>query len=247
MSIMERKWSALPVPYAIETLDRVPKERYDAESFYELEAELLWLRVWQMACRLEEIPEPGDFAEYEILDQSVVVVRTEDLGVRAFHNACRHRGVRVVEGRGSCRGGLVCPFHGWCYGPDGRNTRVTQAGSFSEHNLEAADLDLPPVRCEVWGGCAWINLDPEAPALRECIEPFATVHDAWRVASLRTEWWYACRLPVNWKVAEEAFVEQYHVLKTHPQLRIPAATTRRTPPTSIPRSSSKESCGTYGP
>ena len=53
------------------------------------------------------------------------------------------------------------------------------------------------------------------------MEPIATVLDAWKVESLRAEWWYACRLPVNWKLAEEAFVEQYHVLQSHPQLRIP--------------------------
>ena len=78
------------------------------------------------------------------------------------------------------------------------------------------------MRCEVWGGCAWINLDDDAPPLRQCIEPFATILDAWKVESLRTEWWYACRLPVNWKLAQEAFVEQYHVVETHPQLRIPS-------------------------
>jgi phenylpropionate dioxygenase-like ring-hydroxylating dioxygenase large terminal subunit len=221
MTIVEQKWSALPVPYAIEVLDRVRKERYYDPDFYAMEAELLWPRVWQMACRLEEIPRPGDFAEYEILDQSVVVLRTEDLGVRAFQNACRHRGVKVVQGRGSRRGGFVCPFHGWCYGTDGHNTRVTQAGAFSEHNLQPGDLDLIPVRCEAWGGCAWINLDDAAPPLRQCLEPIDTVLDAWKVASLRAEWWYACRLPVNWKLAQEAFVEQYHVLQAHPQLRIP--------------------------
>ncbi len=222
MAITEKKqWSALPVPYPIEQLDRVPKERYFDPEFFAMEAELLWPRTWQMACRLEEIPKAGDFAEYEILDQSVIVVRTEDLGVRAFHNVCRHRGVRFARGRGSRRGGFVCPFHGWCYGTDGRNTRVTQPGSFSEHNLEPPELDLTPVRCEAWGGCAWINLDDTAPPLRQCMEPMAGVLDAWKVESLRAEWWYACRLPANWKAAEEAFFEQYHVLQAHPQLRIP--------------------------
>ena len=126
MAIVEKKWSALPVPFAIELPDRVPKERYYDPDFYRLEAELLWSRTWQMACRLEEIPRPGDFAEYEILDQSVLVVRSEDMGVRAFDNVCRHRGVRFAQGRGSKPGGFVCPFHGWCYGTDGQNTRVTQ-------------------------------------------------------------------------------------------------------------------------
>ena len=124
MTIAEKKWTALPVLHAIEVVDRIPKERYLDPEFFAAEVELLWPRVWQMACRLEEIPNVGDFAEYEILDQSVIVLRTED-GVRAFQNACRHRGVQVVKGRGSRRGGFVCPFHGWCYGTDGRNTRVT--------------------------------------------------------------------------------------------------------------------------
>jgi phenylpropionate dioxygenase-like ring-hydroxylating dioxygenase large terminal subunit len=205
----------------MEVPDRVRKQRYYDPDFYALEAELLWPRVWQMACRLEEIPQPHDFVEYQILDQSVVVARSEDMAVRAFQNVCRHRGVRVVEGRGTCEDGFTCPFHGWCYGLDGRNTAVTRRSTFSEHNLAEGDLDLTPVRCEVWGGCAWINLAEDAPPLRECIEPVATVLDAWKVESLRTEWWYAARLPVNWKLAEEAFVEQYHVLETHPQFRIP--------------------------
>ena len=211
----------MTVPYRVEDPERIPKQRYYDPDFYRLEAELLWPRVWQMACRLEEIPRPGDFSEYQILDQSVVVVRTGDLGIMAFHNVCRHRGVRVLAGRGSCLDGIVCPFHGWCYGTDGSNTAVTQRGSFSQRNVEGGDLDLTRVRCEAWGGCAWINLDDTAPPLRDCIEPFASVFDAWKVESLRAEWWLACRLPANWKLAEEAFLEQYHVLETHPQLRIP--------------------------
>jgi phenylpropionate dioxygenase-like ring-hydroxylating dioxygenase large terminal subunit len=205
----------------MELPDRVPKERYFDPDFYQMEVELLWPRVWQMACRLEEIPQPRDFVEYELLDQSIIVLRTDDMEVRAFQNACRHRGVRVVQGRGTCESGFTCPFHGWCYGLDGKNTFVSRSKTFAEHNLQPEDINLTPVRCEVWGGCAWINLDDDAPPLRQCIEPFATIHDAWNVEALRTEWWYACRLPVNWKLAEAAFLEQYHVIETHPQLVIP--------------------------
>jgi phenylpropionate dioxygenase-like ring-hydroxylating dioxygenase large terminal subunit len=151
----------------------------------------------------------------------VVVLRTDDMGVAAFQNACRHRGVRLVEGRGTCEGGFVCPFHGWCYGLDGANSFVPRRRTFAEHNLRPEELDLVPVRCEVWGGSAWINLDAGAPPLRDCLEPAAGILDAWRAESLRTEWWYAARLPVNWKLAIEAFVESYHVVQAHPQLVIP--------------------------
>ena len=218
--------SPCPVPFAMDLPDRVPKERYFDAEFFRLEAEQLWPRVWQMACRLEQIPRPGDVAEYSILDQSVIVVRSGDGPdgdgtVRAFQNACRHRGVRLVEGPGTRESGFTCPFHGWSYGLDGRNTFVSRPRTFSERNLRPGDIDLVPVRCETWGGCAWINLDAAAPPLRQCIEPFATVMDAWQLESMRAEWWYSFRLPVNWKLAEEAFMEQYHVLETHPQLRIP--------------------------
>ena len=87
---------------------------------------------------------------------------------------------RSREGRGTCESGFICPFHGWCYGPDGRNTFVPRKKTFAEHNLVPEDLDLTPVRCEVWGGCAWINLDDDAPAA-------APVHRAVRHRPRRLE------------------------------------------------------------
>ncbi|MGB8389046.1 aromatic ring-hydroxylating oxygenase subunit alpha [Mycobacterium sp.] len=214
-------WAPLPVPWAVQTADRIPKQRYYDPEFYALEAEMFWPRVWQMACRLEEIPMPGDFVEYEILDQSIIVVRLDSETVRAYHNACRHRGVKLVEGNGSRRT-FVCPFHGWCWSTDGHNTLVARPEAFSAENLSPEDLQLVSVRCELWGGCAWINPDDGARALRECLEPFASIYDAWKVESLRVEWWQSCRLPVNWKLATAAFMEGYHVPQTHPQL-LPSA------------------------
>ncbi len=220
-NITEKNWTALPVPWAMQYTDRVPKQRYYDPEFFALENELFWPRVWQMACRLEEIPKPGDFVEYEILDQSIVVVRTFDMGVKAYYNACRHRGVKLVQGRGSLPSGFTCSFHGWCFGLDGANTFLYQPDLFAEHNRVGEDLNLTAVRCELWGGCAWINMDDDAPPLRDSLEPFATVYDGWKAETLRTEWWLACRLPVNWKLAMEAFMEGYHVMETHPQLNPP--------------------------
>ncbi len=218
MAIAEQRWSALPVPYAIQDPGRIPKQRYYDPEFFAMEAELLWPRVWQMACRLEEIPAPGDFTEYEILDQSIIVVRVSESEVKAYYNACRHRGVKLVEGSGSLPSGFTCPFHGWCYGLDGANTFVYQRDLFPEAAVTPDQLELTPVRCELWGGCAWINMDDHAPPLQESIAPFAACNDAWKVESLRMDWWLSCRVPVNWKLAMEAFMEGYHSMETHPQL-----------------------------
>lgn len=114
------------VPFKVTDPELIPVERYYDTSFFELERERLWPHVWQMACRLEEIPQIGDFVEYSILEKSVIIVRTVE-GVKAFHNACRHRGVRLVEGPGNCgRKGFICPFHGWRWNAEGLHFRVCQ-------------------------------------------------------------------------------------------------------------------------
>src|SRR4029079_4428444 len=92
------------------------------------------------------------------------------------------------RGTDSCPSGFVCSFYGVCFGLDGANTYVEQPEMFQPDNLAPQDLSLVPVRCEVWGGCAWINLDDNAAPLRECLEPYATYHDAWQAETLRVEW-----------------------------------------------------------
>src|SRR3954453_1462583 len=85
---VDQRTSPPSVPFAMRDPLHVPRERYFDRDFFELEKERLWPRVWQMACRLEEIPDPGDFVEYEICDQSILVVRQPDQSVKAFHNTC---------------------------------------------------------------------------------------------------------------------------------------------------------------
>lgn len=208
-----------PVPLAVTDPQRIPAMRYYDETFYKLECEHLWPHVWQMACRLEQIPDVGDWIEYSNLGKSVIVTRTKN-GVKAFHNACRHRGVRLAKGHGNCKGtGFICPFHGWRWNGEGKNTFVYGRHLFDEKQLDEADLALKPCQVELWGGCAFINFDDDAPSLRECLGPVADRLEARGLSRMRAEWWYATELPANWKIAMEAFMEGYHVMRTHPQLQ----------------------------
>jgi nitrite reductase/ring-hydroxylating ferredoxin subunit len=217
--VFEADRSALEaVPFRVTNPRRISSRRYYDEEFFKLECERLWPHVWQMACRLEEIPDIGDWVEYKILDKSVIVVRTKE-GIKAFHNACRHRGVRFANGHGNCAAqGFVCPFHGWRWNMDGENIFVFGRAKFNEEDLDRADIALVPCRVESWGGCAFINFDDNAPRLLECLGPAAERMDARNVGQLKVEWWRSAVLPVNWKLAAEAFMEGYHVMTTHPQL-----------------------------
>lgn len=206
------------VPHRIIDPELVPAARYYDRDFFEAEKELLWPKVWQMGCRLEEIPNVGDYVEYRILDKSAIIVRTKN-GVKAFHNACRHRGVQLVEGPGNCaKEGLICPFHGWRWNAEGENTFVFGRRIFTEELLDKAEIDLKPIRLEEWAGCAFINFDDDALPLRECLGDVADRMDARLADKLKMEWWYGTELPTNWKLAAEAFQEGYHVMRTHPQL-----------------------------
>ncbi len=206
------------VPFAVTRPDRVDARRYYDPEFYRLEREKLWPHVWQMACRLQEIEKPGDFVVYEIFDESVIVVRVDETTIKAYYNHCRHRGVKLAVDRGCATDGFTCPFHGWQFRTDGQCKFIFTPAIFEKDQLRGSDLALRECRLETWGGCAFINFDDDAPPLRESLGPFGDMGDAWHVESLKVEWWYAARLPVNWKLAMEAFMEGYHVLATHPQL-----------------------------
>lgn len=209
------------VPHAVTDPERIPAKRYYDPAFYAAEVEHLWPHVWQMACRLEQIENVGDWVEYSNLGQSVIVVRTAN-GVKAWHNACRHRGVPLAAegGSGNCKTkGFICPFHGWRFNIDGANTFVYGEHMFSAAQLDQAELALRACRVETALGCAWVNFDDAAPSFADTIGPVLGRLEKKGVGNLRAEWWFQTELPANWKTAMEAFMEGYHVMKTHPQLQ----------------------------
>ena len=219
----ERRDAAQDVPFVMRDRLHVPRERYYDRRFFELEKERFWPRVWQMACRLEEIPRPGDFVEYEICDQSILVVRQPDMSVKAFYNACRHRATELRKGSGRFAGGqIACPFHGWRWNLDGSSSFVYGRDGFDPELLRPEDICLQQCQVDTWGACAWINMDPDARPLREALAPAAAYMEAFGVDDLRVYWWKEAILPCNWKLAQEAFHEGWHVMATHPQLTMGA-------------------------
>jgi len=194
----------------------VPKERYTSRAFAELEMERLWSRVWQVACREEEIAQPGDFLEYTIGDQSILVVRGNDGEIRAFFNHCLHRGTRLASGVGNFADGQIrCRYHAWQYALDGELVEVVDRQEFTDL---PDGLRLGEVRCERWGGFVFVNADSGAAPLVDFLHPIPKLLDRYHLDQMRFRSYQTTILPANWKVVVDAFNEGYHVQGTHPQL-----------------------------
>lgn len=194
----------------------VPAENYISAEFLREEAELLWPRVWQMACREEEIPKVGDFYTYDILDQSIIVVRAEENLIKAYYNVCPHRGRTLTEGCGHTAR-LFCKYHGWQWKLTGENSRVVDRHEWGE-DLKDEDIALREVKVGQWGGWVYINMDPDCASLEEHLAPAKMFLDPYDLGGMRYHWRKSTILPCNWKVALEAFNEGYHVQTTHNQM-----------------------------
>jgi phenylpropionate dioxygenase-like ring-hydroxylating dioxygenase large terminal subunit len=197
-------------------------EAYISEDYARAERDRLWRKVWLQAGRLEDIPEVGNFITYEILDDSVLIVRTAADRIRAFHNVCSHRGRRLVDTpagrRNACgkRKQFICGFHAWRYDLDGRCTHVLEKEDWKAALTEERTR-LGKVKVDTWGGWLWINLDPDCEPLRDYLEPAASMLDPFQLQDMRCRWRRWLVFDCNWKVAMEAFSETYHVEGTHPE------------------------------
>jgi phenylpropionate dioxygenase-like ring-hydroxylating dioxygenase large terminal subunit len=193
----------------------VARERYFDRDFHRLEVERMWSRVWQMACREEQLPDVGDSIVYEIVDASLIVVRTAPDEIRAYHNSCLHRGTQLRTGSGNVTG-FRCPFHGFTWNVDGSFREMPCPWDFPD--VDPASFGLPQARVDTWGGFVFVNLDPAAPPLAEYLEDLPWHFTAWPLEE-RVMTAHVVRIvPCNWKVALEAFIEAYHTVAVHPQL-----------------------------
>ena len=191
-------------------------EPYISASYAREEKDLLWRKVWQMACREEEIPNIGDFYTYTIQDQSIIVVRSGEDEISAHYNACRHRGRQLTKGCGRMPH-FHCPYHGWQWNLKGENTRVFD-GEDWEGALDHVDLSLKSVKVERWAGFVFINFDPDCAPLAEFLQEVPYWLGPFEMEKMNYKWRQWLRFPCNWKVVTEAFIEGYHAPITHPQV-----------------------------
>ena len=204
-------------PYRPQVM-RVPVDRYFKQAYHDLEVERIWKKCWQWACREEEIPEIGDHMIYEVADLSFIVVRTGEHEFKAYWNSCLHRGRKIRDCGGKRATELRCMFHGFAWNIDGSLKEMTCGWDFPGTREEVTRL--PEARTGTWGGFVFINPDPDCESLESFLGELPE-HFEGGGHDYRPRWKqvHVCAdLPVNWKVAQEAFIEAWHVVATHPQI-----------------------------
>ena len=197
--------------------DDVPFYRYTSPEFFELEMQKIWRKVWQFACRDEHVREPGDYYVYDIGRYSIVIVRQDDGGLKAYHNSCLHRGTKLKPSQSSgYSASIQCPYHGWTWNLDGTLNEVPCSWEFP--HLDYEKNRLPEALVESWNGFIFINMDLNAVPLLEYLEVVPEHFAKWDFTN-----WYPYlhiqkELSCNWKTAQEAFMEAYHTPLVHPEL-----------------------------
>ena len=200
----------------------LPAWVYDHPEMTRLESERVLKPSWQIVCHVNSIPNAGDYQTLDLGRESALVLRDRDGSIKAYHNVCRHRGARLLDGSGNCPTGITCPYHGWTYRHDGGLMGVPVRESFpgldrSEHALRPLRVDTafgfvfvcfspdtngeyPPPVAQVWG-----KLGEELKVYRtEEMVPLGPItSDVWNV---------------DWKIAMDNYLESYHVPIGHPGL-----------------------------
>jgi phenylpropionate dioxygenase-like ring-hydroxylating dioxygenase large terminal subunit len=189
--------------------------RYTSPEFFAREVSRMWPRVWQMAARDEEFPDPGDLVVYDNLGRSVILVRQADASVKAFWNVCLHRGRKLRTDSGHAAE-LQCPFHGFTWATDGGLRHIPCRWDFA--HLSDAAMRLPEVRAERFAGYWFVNWDGSAPPLADYLAPLPAHFARWEQERNFTAVWVAKVIEANWKVVAEAFMEAWHSVTTHPQI-----------------------------
>ena len=191
----------------------ISRERYYSEAFLAQEVDGVFAAGWIAVAREDEVPTPGSYLCFDEVGASLIVLRDEAGGVGVFHNRCRHRGTRLVDGRGRAAR-LTCPYHGWCYRSDGSLDSVPEREGFPEASLAGG---LEPVRSARSLGQVWVNLDGEAAPLDEYLGDVAARLAPYGQDDLVLVDQRQIELPCNWKALLDNTNEVYHLPSVHPR------------------------------
>jgi Rieske 2Fe-2S family protein len=190
---------------------------YTSQDVFDLDVELIFGRQWIFAGPEAALPEPGDYAKLDFGRYSIITLRDDDGGVRAFHNVCRHRGARLLNECNGTVGNIVCPYHQWTYDTGGKLLDAE-----GDHAFDRAQYGLKPVHIHNVAGLLFVCLAKEAPTdfdkFAAEFEPYLLPHG---IGDSKVAYQMDIVEKGNWKLTMENNRECYHC-GGHPELSVTA-------------------------
>ena len=195
----------------------LPARAYTDASWFALEMDRVFARMWLAAGRVDQLQAAGAFVRRDVAGASVLIVRAGDGSIRAFHNVCRHRGTQLcLEHEGSFHGSIQCPYHAWTYGLDGRLLAAPQMDEVA--GFDRAAYPLRAVACDTWDGHIFINLSVTPPALASQLGELPARFAPWQMDQLRPARRIEYDVATNWKLVVQNYNECLHCPVIHPLL-----------------------------
>jgi len=191
----------------------LPPRCYTDAEITTVEEDTIFRKSWLGVGRADVVREAGDYLTLDVAGQSIVLLRDREESLRAFANTCRHRGARLLDGGGNCRG-IRCPFHSWAYHLDGRLAAAPHMEDARDFNK--ADHGLIPYRVAECAGFVFLCLDSSTPDLEESLGDFSEVHAPWPLDTLVTTRRQEIQIDCNWKAFLDVFNDYYHLPFVHP-------------------------------
>jgi phenylpropionate dioxygenase-like ring-hydroxylating dioxygenase large terminal subunit len=191
----------------------LPPRSYTSNAFHRLEVERIFHREWLCVGRTDDVPDPGDYVTTDLVGAPIITMRTSVGDIRSYSNVCLHRSMRLLNGRGTVKSRIVCPYHAWTYGIDGRLAGAKHMKRTP--GFDAGTQHLPPVRTELWDGWIYVTLDPSTPPVGQRLQELQGIigrYGAERYVKIyhdEFEW------QTNWKCLMENFMEDYHLPYVH--------------------------------
>lgn len=193
----------------------LPAPFYLSKDINELDISEIFTKHWIYVAVEPDIAEPGDYVRVEVGHNSVIIVRDDDMQIKAFHNVCRHRGSQLCDEQKGSVGNIVCPYHQWTYDLSGKLIYNEHMG---EH-FDKSDHNLKPVHVGNIAGLIFICLSDNPPAdfaeMKQTIEPYIAPH---RIQDTKIIHQEDMIENGNWKLTMENNRECYHCVANHPEL-----------------------------
>ena len=191
----------------------LPAACYHSSEILQQEIGTLFHGQWLGLGRADRFKKPGQFETMDITGVPLLLINDRDGKLHAFNNACRHRGARLLDGKGNCRT-IRCPFHGWTYSNNGECAAAPHMED--SQVFDQAKLSLVEFALEVHAGFVFVCFAPEPPDFSSHIGDFDQYHSPWPLADLKSTRRQSFEVACNWKLFLDVFNEYYHLQYVHP-------------------------------